>query len=103
MHESRRVLGRAWATGETAGESPAPIVRIGVEKLAKQLVHTEIRKLVKDIQKLGYTVVRDNGGHQKVVTPDGKFVYSLPNSPGRGRWRMNLISELKKRGVDLGR
>jgi hypothetical protein len=67
--------------------------------LAKQLLHKEIRSLVRDIEDLGYEVSRDNGKHVKVLTGDGKYVYSLPSTPGRGRWKQNLLSELRKRGV----
>jgi hypothetical protein len=63
----------------------------------KQIVHKELRGLVKEIQDLGFTVRRDNGNHQKVYSEHGMFIYSLPSTPGRGRWRQNLVSELKKR------
>lgn len=70
--------------------------------MSKQIVHKEIRDLVKEIEGLGFRVLRDNGKHHKVLTPDGKFVYSLPSTPGRGRWRQNLVAELRKRGVRAG-
>lgn len=70
--------------------------------MAKQLVHKEIRQLVKQIEELGYTVVRDNGRHLKVLSGEGNYIYSLPSTPGRGRWKHNLISELRKRGVSVG-
>lgn len=69
--------------------------------MAKQLLHKEVRSLVKDIEALGYTVTRDNGKHLKVLSSEGNYIYSLPSTPGRGRWRQNLMSELKKRGVSV--
>lgn len=70
--------------------------------MPKQIIHKEIRGLVREIESMGFTVLRDNGKHQKVLTADGKYVYSLPNTPGRGRWKQNLIAELRKRGVVAG-
>jgi predicted RNA binding protein YcfA (HicA-like mRNA interferase family) len=70
--------------------------------MSKQILHKEIRSLVREIEDLGFVVNRDKGNHTKVFTPDGRFVYSLPTTPGRGRWKQNLISELRKRGVLAG-
>lgn len=70
--------------------------------MGKQIIHKEIRDLVRAIEDLGFTVSRDNGKHNKVYTGAGKFVYSLPTTPGRGRWKQNLVSELRKRGVLAG-
>lgn len=67
--------------------------------MSKQIVHKEIKKLVQEIEALGFTVSRDNGKYQKVFTADGNYVYSLPTTPGRGRWKKNLVSELRKRGL----
>lgn len=67
-------------------------------RMARQIIHKELRQLVKEIEELGFTVRRDNGKHLKVYTNEGTtFVYSLPSTPGRGRWRQNLLSELRKR------
>lgn len=67
------------------------------DTMAKQIIHKELRELVKDIEDLGFQVRRDNGKHLKVYTSEDTFVYSLPSTPGRGRWRQNLLSELRKR------
>lgn len=65
--------------------------------MARQIIHKELRDLVREIEDLGFKVRRDNGNHLKVYTADDTFVYSLPSTPGRGRWRQNLLSELRKR------
>jgi len=64
--------------------------------MARLLVNKELRVLIKDLQGLGYTVRRDGGQHLKVYTQAGACIYSLPNSPGRGRWRQNLLADIRK-------
>jgi predicted RNA binding protein YcfA (HicA-like mRNA interferase family) len=64
-------------------------------------MHKDIRDLVRSIEAVGYTVIRDNGRHVKIYNGDGNYVYSLPSTPGRGRWKQNLMSELRKRGVHV--
>lgn len=70
--------------------------------MGKQLIHKELRELVRAVQDLGLDVRRDKGNHLKVYTPSGRYVYSLPSTPGRGRWKQNLLTELRKRGVECG-
>jgi hypothetical protein len=67
--------------------------------LAKQIVHKDLRELVREIEGMGFRVHRGNGNHMKVYDADGKYVYSLPTTPGRGRWKQNLLAELKRRGI----
>jgi hypothetical protein len=63
----------------------------------RQIIHKELRGLVREIRELGFDVRRDNGNHLKVYDDKGDFIYSLPTTPGRGRWKQNLLSELRKR------
>ena len=69
--------------------------------MGKQILHKEIRSLVREIENAGFTVTRANGRHVKVYNAEGKFIYSLPSSPGRGRWKQNLVSELRRRGISV--
>lgn len=59
----------------------------------------ELRKLVKLIEANGFSVERNTGRYYKVRNSEGKFVYALPATPGRGRWLQNLQSELRRRGI----
>lgn len=58
----------------------------------------EVKALIKGLEKRGYYVTR-NKGHYKLRSPDGNYLVSLPASPGRGRWKQNLISILRKEGL----
>jgi hypothetical protein len=69
--------------------------------VAKVIIHREVRDIVKKLEGLGLTVTRGNGSHLKVYSADGKYIYSLPSTPGRGRWKQNLVSALKARGIIL--
>lgn len=69
--------------------------------MGKQIIHKEVRSLVRELEDLGYVVVRENGNHLKVLSAEGNYIYSLPSTPGRGRWKQNLISELRRRGIQL--
>ena len=62
-------------------------------------MHKDIRKIVKELESRGYTVVRENGRYLKVRNANGDLVYALPATPGRGRWRQNLQAELRRRGL----
>ena len=65
----------------------------------------ELRDVAKECRKMGLVVhERSNGNHYKVTTQDGKYLLSLPSSPGRGRWKKNLMAELRRKGVttDVG-
>ena len=68
-------------------------------------MHKDIKKLIREIEANGYTVSyggrsKQGTGHIKVLGKDGNgTIASLPISPGRGRWEMNLRSELKRRGI----
>lgn len=62
-------------------------------------MHKDIRKLVREIEARGY-VCEQGRSHILVRNSDGKgMVASLPLTPGRGRWELNLRSQLRKAGV----
>jgi hypothetical protein len=68
-------------------------------------MHKDIKKLIREIEANGYQVEagfrsKQGRGHIKILGRDGKSaIASLPLSPGRGRWEMNLRSELKRKGI----
>ena len=65
----------------------------------------ELRDLIATAKSMGLTVdERRNGNHYKVYTEDGRFVLSLPSTPGRGgrgRWKLNLESHMRRRVAEL--
>lgn len=63
--------------------------------MAKMIIHRDIREIVKALEAQGCTVERSNGKHIKVYK-DGNFVFSLPSTPGRGRWKQNLEASLRR-------
>jgi predicted RNA binding protein YcfA (HicA-like mRNA interferase family) len=62
-------------------------------------VHKEIRELVRQIEANGFTVEPTKGGHFKVKNANGGTVYSLPGTPGGGRWKQNLVADLRRKGI----
>lgn len=61
-------------------------------------MHKEIREIVKLLEGNGYSVVH-GGKHLKVKNATGGTVATLPTSPGGGRWKQNLLADLKKKGL----
>lgn len=60
----------------------------------------EFRQLLQRVERLGCEVVLTRGNHVKVTTPSGGHVIaSYTMSDPRGM--KNLISELRKRGIEL--
>lgn len=62
-------------------------------------MHKEVREIVKQLEANGYTVEQTKGGHLAVRNAEGNRVYTLPGTPGRGRWKQNLLAELKRKGI----
>lgn len=64
-------------------------------------VDKELQPLVRELEQAGYDVVRTaaRGGHLVVQTKEGKKLYSLPTTPGRGRALQNLRASLKRKGL----
>ena len=42
---------------------------------------------------------QSKGGHLIVRNAEGNRVYALPSTPGRGRWKQNLLTELRRKGI----
>lgn len=65
----------------------------------KGTMNKEIREIVKQLEAKGYSVRQEKGGHLIVRNAEGNRVASLPSTPGGGRWKQNLLHELKRRGI----
>jgi hypothetical protein len=64
-------------------------------------MHKEVKRIVRDLERNGYTVVTAGGSPHPKVKRRGKTLASLPLTPGGGRWRENLLCELRRRGIDI--
>lgn len=64
-------------------------------------VDKELQPLVRELEQAGYQVVRapGKGAHLIVQNEEGRRVYSLPSTPGRGRALQNLRAALKRKGL----
>jgi predicted RNA binding protein YcfA (HicA-like mRNA interferase family) len=60
-------------------------------------MHKDVRELVRAIEKQGWRV-EHGSGHLKAMSPDGETIVTLPTTPSGGRWRQNVISQLKRGG-----
>jgi len=61
-------------------------------------MHKDIRKLVKQIESNGFSVVH-GGKHLKVKNAAGATVAVISSTPGGGRWLQNTTAQLKKLGA----
>ena len=64
------------------------------------MAHKEIREIEKQIlaKNPGFSIV-DGGKHRKVKNETGGTVYTLPTTPGGGRWKETLLSDLRRKGL----
>ena len=63
-------------------------------------MHKDLRPIVKELRKRGYTVEVEKGQqHLTVRDAAGNNLHSLPSTPGGGRWLQNLRSELRRKGL----
>lgn len=61
-------------------------------------MHKDLRPIVKQLRRNGYTV-EQGGKHLIVFDQNGKRRYALPSTPGGGRWKQNLMADLKREGL----
>jgi hypothetical protein len=59
----------------------------------------DLRDLIRELEAAGWHVERTNKGHYGVSNKEGKLVYSLPGTPGRGRALQNLRAALRRKGI----
>lgn len=61
----------------------------------------EVREIAKRLEAQGWQLVKGKG-HTKAYPPDpSKPMVVLPGTPGRGRWKANLIAQPRRSGADL--
>lgn len=60
-------------------------------------VNNEIRGLLRNLEKQGFTVVHTKRNHYK-VSKDGQLIATLPSTPSDRRSLRNCIAILKKAG-----
>lgn len=63
---------------------------------------TTIRELRRRVIEAGY-LIRPGGKHDRVETPDGRLVYTLPTTPSDHRAMLNTVKELARKGIDVSR
>lgn len=64
-------------------------------------MHKNVRKIVKEVEALGFGVELTPNGHLKIRNDGGGLVCTVGARVGRGRGEANLRAELKRRGVLL--
>ena len=66
-------------------------------------MHKEVREIADKLTEQGWTISEiRGGGHQMACPPDkSKRCVPLPSTPGRGRWKQNLESQLRRSGAIL--
>lgn len=66
-------------------------------------MHKEVREIKERLEAQGWTVSEvTGGGHYKACPPDKtKRCVTLPSTPGQGRWKQNLTSQLRRSGADI--
>jgi predicted RNA binding protein YcfA (HicA-like mRNA interferase family) len=60
----------------------------------------EVRDLIKEIQDLGFDLVKKSGGHWKVYR-DNAYIATLPCTPGDQHSLINKRSQLRRLGVPV--
>jgi hypothetical protein len=66
-------------------------------------MHKEVREIADKLIAQGWTISEvGGGGHSMACPPDKtKRCVPLPSTPGRGRWKQNLTSQLRRSGAIL--
>jgi hypothetical protein len=64
-------------------------------------VNKDVKAFCRELERAGLTVERSGGGHYRVSTADGGIVGFVPFSPSTNRWRHNMITQLRRRGIEL--
>lgn len=59
--------------------------------------HSTMNKLLRALEREGYTATRTNGGHLRIEHPAMKGCVFGPSTPSDGRGIKNLIATLKRK------
>ena len=62
---------------------------------------SDLRQLVRDLRRQGFSVDRTRGGHLMVRCPDGRAVCTLSGTPGDRRAHRNARAQLRRAGARL--
>jgi hypothetical protein len=62
-------------------------------------MHKDLRPIVKQLRKRGYTVAPTRGGHYGVYDSDNVLLHVLVGTPHGQRWQKNLKADLKRKGL----
>lgn len=64
-------------------------------------MHKEVKEIATKLEEQGWRIDYDRD-HPMACPPDKtKPCVPLPSTPGRGRWKQNLISSLRRSGAEL--
>jgi len=64
-------------------------------------MHKDIRKIARQLEAQGWTIRWDHV-HPMACPPDKTIpCVPLPTTPSGGRWRQNLIAQLRRHGANL--
>jgi hypothetical protein len=69
-----------------------------------QVMHKEVAEIAKKLRKQGWLIeFRPGAKHEYVAVPPDPSMRKvpLPSTPGRGRWKQNLIAQLRRAGADI--
>lgn len=64
---------------------------------------TSMREVRKRVLEAGLVIKTGGRNHDRIETPEGRFVAPLPVSPSDHRWMKNLVSQLARKGYDISR
>jgi hypothetical protein len=78
------------------------IPRAAAESPYPDGVNKDVKAFCRELEHAGLTVERSGGGHYRVTAPDGSIVGFVPFSPSTNRWRQNMLTQLRRRGIELG-
>lgn len=64
-------------------------------------MHKEVKEIAAKLREQGWRI-EEGAKHSMAYPPDpSKRPVGLPGTPGRGRWKQNLIADLRRSGADL--
>jgi hypothetical protein len=73
----------------------------GVKGSHKRNTPTTMRALRRAILAAGCRLEPGGSSHEKVISPEGRVISSLSNTPSDHRTIPNAVAELRRKGVDI--
>ena len=65
-------------------------------------MHKDLRPIVKELRKRGYTVAPTRGGHYGIYSSEetgGALLHVMVGTPHGQRWQKNLRADLRRKGL----